>query len=68
MLISLRIKELRIDKKLSQTQLAAKVGCSPSMISRWETADCEPTATAILKLSEALECSTDYLLGKTDIY
>ena len=68
MLISQRIKELRIDKKLTQSQLATKVGCSTSMVSRWETADCEPTATAILKLSEALDCSTDYLLGKTDIY
>lgn len=68
MIISQRIKELRLDKHLTQAQLAEKVGCSSSMVSRWETADCEPTATAIYKLSETLECTTDYLLGKTDIY
>jgi transcriptional regulator with XRE-family HTH domain len=68
MIISQRIKELRLEKSLSQKQLALKVGCSTSMVCRWETADCEPTATAILKLSEALDCTTDYLLGKTDVF
>ncbi len=66
--ISHRIKELRKDRSLTQVELAQLVGCSQPMIVLWESGKCEPTATAILKLSEALECSTDYLLGKTDIY
>ncbi|MDE6075236.1 MAG: helix-turn-helix domain-containing protein [Clostridia bacterium] len=52
---------------MSQSELAKLVGCAQSMIVLWEKERCEPTATAILKLSEALNCSTDYLLGKTDI-
>ena len=36
------------------------------MIARWEKEECEPTASAIVKLSEAFDCSCDYLLGKTD--
>ncbi len=67
MIIAVKIKELRIEKKLTQKELAEMVGCSPSMVTRWEKGECEPTATAILKLSEALDCSTDYLLGKKDI-
>lgn len=37
------------------------------MVTRWEKEECEPTASAIVKLSEALNCTTDYLLGKTDL-
>ncbi len=66
MVIFERISELRLEKNMTQKQLAEKVGCSQSMVARWEKGECEPTASAILKLSEALECSCDYLLGKTD--
>ncbi|MDE6059840.1 MAG: helix-turn-helix domain-containing protein [Clostridia bacterium] len=67
MIIANKIKELRIENHLSQTELAKKVGCNQSMVARWEKGECEPTATAILKLSIALNCSADYLLGKTEI-
>lgn len=66
MIISKKIKELRIENGMTQSELAKSVGCSQSMIARWEKDECEPTATAILKLSETLKCSCDYLLGKTD--
>lgn len=66
MVIGQRIKELRLEMGMTQTQLSAIVGCTQSMIARWEKEECEPTASAILKLSEALECSCDYLLGKSE--
>lgn len=68
MIIAKRITELRIEKGFTQKQLAEKVGCSQSMVTRWVSGECEPTASAILKLAEALDCSCDYLLGKTDEY
>ena len=67
MVIAQRIKELRLECGMTQTELSKAVGCTQSMVARWEMGECEPKATAILKLSEALNCSTDYLLGKTDI-
>ena len=66
MIIAQRIKELRTELRMSQADLAKKVGCSQPMIVLWEKGECEPTASAILKLSEALNCSTDFLLGKKD--
>lgn len=66
MIISMRIKELRKENRLTQRQLAEKVGCNQSMIARWEMGECEPTASAILKLSEVFNCSSDYLLGKSE--
>ena len=67
MKVALRIKELRLEKGFTQKKLAEKVGCSASMVTRWEKEESEPTATAIVKLSEALGCTTDYLLGKINI-
>lgn len=67
MIIGQRIKEQRLYNKMSQTELAKSVGCSQPMITLWEREICEPTASAILKLSEVFNCSTDYLLGKSDI-
>ena len=51
---------------MTQYELAKKVGCSQSMVVRWEKEECEPTASAILALSYAFDCSCDYLLGKSD--
>lgn len=66
MIIAARIKDLRISRGLTQSKLAKATGYSQSMIVRWEKEECEPTASAIVKLSEAFDCSCDYLLGKTD--
>ncbi len=66
MIIAKRIKELRLENGLTQRSLAKLVSCDQSMIARWEKGECEPTASAIVKLSDALDCSCDYLLGKSD--
>lgn len=58
-----RIKELRLEKGLSQPQLAKLVGVSNGMISIWENDVNEPKASFIKALSMALEISADDLLG-----
>lgn len=68
MIIARKIKELRKENNLTQEKLAKIVGCSQSMVARWEKEECEPCASAILKLSNAFGCSCDYLLGKEDIF
>lgn len=67
MVFSKRLKELRYESRMSQTQLARLVGCSQPMIAMWEKGECEPTASNILKLSEVFNCSSDYLLGKDEM-
>lgn len=68
MIIANRIKELRKECGMTQSELAKLVGCSQSMVVRWEKGECEPTASAIVSLSEAFDCSCDYLLGKREDY
>lgn len=61
-----RIKELRINKGLSQMQLANKLNISQSAIAKWELGKTEPTASALILLSKFFNESTDYILGLQD--
>ncbi|MCM1306357.1 MAG: helix-turn-helix domain-containing protein [Bacteroides sp.] len=61
-----RLKELRLENKMTQKELAAKINCDQSMIARWESGDNEPTATYIIKISKVFNTTADYLLGISD--
>ncbi len=60
---SVRIKELRQEKHLSQMQLANILGISQSAIAKWELKKTEPTASYIILLSNFFGVTSDYLLG-----
>lgn len=64
--IGKRIKELRLEKNISQMQLSIATGLSQSAIARWELGKSEPTASAIVILANYFNESTDYLLGVKD--
>lgn len=61
-----RLKELRNDKELSQTQLAKATGLSHTAIVYWETEQRVPNANAIIVLAKFFGVTTDYLLGLED--
>ena len=50
-----RILHLRIDKGLSQSQLAEMAETKQSVISRFENGTCEPKLSTIKKIAEALD-------------
>ncbi len=62
-----RLRQARDLRELTQAQLAEKSRVSAVMISHFETG-VRPSASAdnLVKLSNALEVSIDYLLGRTD--
>ena len=65
--LSDRVCELRERNKMTQAELAQKIGISPSTLSRIENNETENTGTDILlKLAETFRVSTDFLLGITD--
>ena len=66
MVISERIKELRIEKGLSQMQLAKLLNMSQSAVAKWELGKTEPTASAIILLAKFFNESADFLLGLID--
>ena len=61
-----KIKQLRIDKRLSQPQLAKKLGVSNGIISIWENNINEPKASHIKNIAIFFDVTTDYLLGLED--
>ena len=66
MKFSKRLKELRIEKGMSQMDLAKATGISQSAIAKWELDKTEPTASALIKLSEMFGETVQYLLGIED--
>ena len=64
--ISERIKELRIERNLTQTQLSKATGLSQNAIAQWENEKRTPNIYAVIALADFFEVSTDYLLGVKD--
>ncbi|MDE5943563.1 MAG: helix-turn-helix domain-containing protein [Clostridia bacterium] len=64
--IKKRIKELRIERGLTQKQLAALVNKSVTGLASWEQGLSEPNVNDIRALCKILEVSADYLLGLED--
>lgn len=61
-----RIKEIRKSKKLSQEQIAKKIGMEQTQYSRYERGENEIKVNVLIELCKALEVSADYLLELTD--
>ena len=64
--IGKKIKELRLENKLSQTKLAERLNVSQDTISLWERDISLPSADYIIKLCKIFEISADCLLGIDD--
>ena len=58
-----RLKELRKEKNISQIALAKELGVGKSIISLWETNQCEPTLSKLVLMAEFFGVSIDYLAG-----
>ena len=56
-----RLKLLRIQKGLSQTELAKVINMHNTHISRYERGESKPSSSALKALADALGVSTDYL-------
>ena len=62
-----KLKDLRIEKKLSLEELAQKTGLSRSALGSYESNDYKDIShTAVIRLAEFYGVSTDYLLGFTE--
>jgi len=62
-ILSKRIRELRKEKKWSQDDLAKKIEAADSrQISRYETGRITPSVETTVKIAQAFDVTTDYLL------
>jgi transcriptional regulator with XRE-family HTH domain len=64
--ITLRIRDLRQHRGISQVRLAELLEISPAILSRWELGRAVPRVDAIVKIAELLDVTVDALLGRTE--
>lgn len=66
MTLSESLKRFRKDFNLSQKSVAEKLGMKQPLYHRYESGETVPAVTFIVKLADAFDVSTDYLLGRRD--
>jgi transcriptional regulator with XRE-family HTH domain len=59
-----RLRAAREKRGLNQADLAERAGLQPSAISHFETATRKPSFDNLRRLADALDVTTDYLLGR----
>lgn len=62
-----RLRKLRKEKGLSQYKAAEKLGFSRGKLANYEQGTREPDYETLQKLADFYDCSTDYLLGRSEL-
>lgn len=60
-----RIRELREDRDLRQSDVASATGIDQRTLSNYETGKTNPDSYAINQLCDFFQVSADYLIGRT---
>lgn len=61
-----RIRDLREDKDLTQTQMGEILHCSQRVYSNYERGDIDVPTPILIKLADFHHVSVDYLLNRTN--
>lgn len=62
-----RIKQLRIENELLQSDLAQMLNVGQGTISNWENGRTEPDQDSLKTIAQHFDVSIDYILGNSDI-
>lgn len=65
--IASRLKILRAEKGMTQEEMSVAIHINRATIASWETGRAIPDSDTIKSLADFFNCSTDYLLGRTNI-
>ena len=59
------LKRIRMQKNITQVELAEMLGISRTAVSMWETGEALPRAETLKRLAKILGCTIDELLKNT---
>jgi transcriptional regulator with XRE-family HTH domain len=62
----LKIRDIREDRDLTQTELSKLLNCTQQTYSRYESGEITIDIYNLMKLADFYKTSTDYLLGLTE--
>lgn len=63
---SLRLRELRLTRKITQLKLAMDLSMSQNTVSRYENGEREPGISELIRIADYFDVSVDYLLERTN--
>ena len=61
-----RFFNLCVSKGTKPNPLAKEINISSGILSKWKNTDALPNGESLAKIADYLDCSVDYLLGRTD--
>ncbi len=61
-----KLKELRIEKSMSQKQLANEIGISPNTYCQYENCVANPSLKVLIDIADLFAVSVDYILSRED--
>ena len=61
-----RLKQARKEMKITQVELAERIGMTQSSYTNYEQASCEPSMTKLLQFANIFNVSLDWLCGRTE--
>lgn len=62
-----RIKLLRLERKVTQKDIAEAIGVSPVSVQRFEYGSVRPSLDTLIALADFFDVSIDYLVGRSDV-
>ncbi len=62
MKFGIKLKTMRIGQKMTQQQLATRLGVAKSIVSYYESGDRFPSYDVLIKIARLFHTTTDYLL------
>jgi len=66
MVFSKRLKQLRNEKNITQSQLAQILSMNIRSIRKYEAEEMEPTLSVLIAIADYFKVSIDYLVGRLD--
>ncbi len=61
-----RFYSMCISKNTKPNPVAKEINISSGIITKWKTQNTLPNGETLVKIADYLDCSVDYLLGRTD--
>ena len=62
-----RFYEMCVLRGTKPNPVAKDIGISSGVITRWKTLGSLPNGEILIRIADYLDCSVDYLLGRTDV-
>ena len=63
----MNLKRIRIERGMTQRDVADYLGCSPVVYSRYENGERMPSLDILIKLADYFQVTVDYLAGRSGV-